>query len=112
MTINDTFSDTERVPGSLTALALLANPYSTLLSRSSIASLGEMAFRPYQPITPGELAFLRECARYLRSLRRNARVRGWLCAKLKQAITFPYEWGMTGAATTQLLIDRCGLRSD
>jgi len=112
MTINDTFSANERVPGSLTALALLANPYSTLLGRGRVASLAEMAFRPYQPITCHEFALLRECARSLRWLRRYARVVRWLRANLKRAITFPYAWGMVGAATTQLLIDRSCLRSD
>jgi hypothetical protein len=112
MTTNDTFSTSERVPGSVTALALLANPYSTLLDRGRLAGLAEIAFRPYQPITCHELALLRECARSVRWLRRYTHVVRWLRAKLKWAITFPYAWGVMGAATTQRLIDRYALWSD
>jgi len=112
MTTNNTCNASERVPGSLTALALLANPYSTLLDRSRVASLAEIAFRPYQPITCHELVLLRECARSLRWLRRYARVARWLRAKLKLAITVPYAWGLMGAATTQRLIDHLELWGD
>jgi hypothetical protein len=112
MTTNNTFGASEYAPNSLTALVLLANPDSTLLDRGRLASLAEMAFRPYQPITPDEFALLQECARSLRWLRRYALVVRWLRAKLKSTIMFAYECGAIDAATTQGLIDRFRARSD
>jgi hypothetical protein len=109
MSINDSFSASG---GSLTALVLLADPLSTLLDRGRLASLAEIAFRPNQAITRGELAFLRECARHLKWLGRYARARRWLRATLKGMITLGYERAVVGAATTQRLIDRFELRSD
>jgi len=49
-----------------------------------------------------EFALVGDCAQQLSSMRR------WL----KQAITLAYAWGIVGAATTQRLIDRLGLRSE
>src|SRR5262245_41237747 len=97
-----TFSANERASHSLTALALLADPVSTLLDRGRLVAIANVALRQDQPTTHGEVALLRECARCLRRLRR----------KLKQAISIAYENGDIDAVTTQHLMNRFELWSD
>jgi|SRR5262245_5520171 len=103
MTINDTFSASERAPNhSLTALLLLADPASVFLERDRLTAIVGVALRPGRPTTRTELVLLRDCAKDLEWLRRS----------LKHAITLAYAWGVMGAATTQRLIDRFELWSD
>jgi hypothetical protein len=95
MTAN-AFSVNEHAPSySLTALALLADPVSTLLDRDRLVAIAAIALRQDRPTTHAELTVLRDCARELR----------WLRPKLKQSITFAYAWGLINANTAQLLID-------
>jgi len=86
---------------SLTALALLADPVSTLLDRSRLIAIADIALDREGPTTRAELTLIRDCVHELWCLR----------AKLKRAFTFAYAAGEIDAATTQSLIDRFELRS-
>jgi hypothetical protein len=103
MTMTHAFSANEGARNySLTALALLADPVSTLLDRSRLAAIALIALRQDEPTSRGELALLLDCARALGRLR----------PPLKRVITALFESGAIDAPTTQRIVDRFEIWSD
>jgi hypothetical protein len=87
---------------SLTALALLADPVSTLLDRGRLIAIADIALHRERPTTRAKRTLLCDCARELK----------WLRSKLKQAFTGAFAAGDIDAATTQRFIDRFELWND
>jgi hypothetical protein len=102
MTTHNAPGANERAPStSLVALALLADPVSTLLDRGCLVRIAAVALRRDQPTTRDELVLLRDCSRTL----------DWLSQKLKEAITAAYATGDIDAVSAQRLVDHFELWS-